>query len=433
MLDILREKMASSYKAASDIQATADKEEREITEDEGVLFDAAMLEHDELKFRIEAQQKRNSQLEVAEDFSKQTQGRKIKGGMTVTSKELSEEDPSSGFANLGEFCEAVRNASQPNRANSRDERLFIGAQGGVEGVGTDGGFIVPPEFADKIYAHTIDGDGIMGRTDNRPISGNSISLPTDETTPWGADGINVYWEHEAAQATATKPEFKLKNLRLNKLFGFVRVTDELLDDSMALGDHIMRKLPEKITWKCDDVLYSGKGAGQPRGILSSAAAVTVAKESGQSAKSVVVKNISKMLARVPAAYRNDAVWMLNPDLEPELIGLTIGNQPAYIQPGYLSNAPSGMLLGRPIITSEHCLPAGKKGDIALVNWRQYLTITSRMGMKTATSMHFLFDTDQQAFRATFRMDGEPWMSKPIKRADTGSDTLSAFVFLADRT
>jgi hypothetical protein len=46
-------------------------------------------------------------------------------------------------------------------------------------------------------------------------------------------------------------------------------------------------------------------------------------------------------------------------------------------------------------------------------------------------MHLYFDADATAFRATFRVDGQPKITSAISQAK-GSNTLSPFIQLAAR-
>src|SRR5262245_36730409 len=63
---------------------------------------------------------------------------------------LAGDDPRAGFKNLGEFALAVKDACQPGKRP--DDRLLShkAASGMGEAFGSDGGFLVPPDFADKI-------------------------------------------------------------------------------------------------------------------------------------------------------------------------------------------------------------------------------------------------------------------------------------------
>ena len=62
----------------------------------------------------------------------------------------------------------------------------------------------------------------------------------------------------------------------------------------------------------------------------------------------------------------------------------------------------------------------------------YYSSVKSGGIKFAASMHLYFDYDIEAFRWTFRMGGQPYLSAPVSQAK-GSQTLSHFITLAERT
>jgi HK97 family phage major capsid protein len=99
-------------------------------------------------------------------------------------------------------------------------------------------------------------------------------------------------------------------------------------------------------------------------------------------------------------------------------------------PNGLAGAPLGTLLGKPINIIEQCETVGTVGDIMLANLGEYVMI-DKGGLKSDVSMHVRFLNDEQTFRWTYRVDGQPaWNSAltPYK----GSNTLSPFVTLAAR-
>ena len=93
--------------------------------------------------------------------------------------------------------------------------------------------------------------------------------------------------------------------------------------------------------------------------------------------------------------------------------------------------PYGLLMGRPIMISQHANTFSAQGDIQLHDLSYYRTITKAGGVQMATSMHLYFDADALAMRATFRIDGASKIVAPINPAK-GSSTLSPFVQLAAR-
>lgn len=345
------------------------------------------------------------------------------------------QDPTRGFRSMGEFARAVVSASvRPNGAI--DERLAIGAAvpttSSNESTGQDGGYLVPEQFGRDVQTLMLEEDPILPRTDNMPLDGNSIKLPKDETTPWGTNGIRAYWQAELTAATQTKLVLKRDELELHKLIALVPSSNELQADASALDAWLSRAMARSIVWKTDDSFFNGTGAGQPRGFMGHAAMVTVLKESGQAADTVNAQNVTKMFSRMLPSSMRRAIWMVNNDVLPQLFTMTLGSYPIFIPPSGIPEAPAGMLLGRPIVVTQHTQTVGDLGDIVLVDWGMYRTATKRAGIEMASSMHLFFDADAMAFRATFRVDGQPALSAPVSPAN-GAGTLSAFVALEART
>ena len=428
----LQELQAEKVNEARSLIDAVEAEDRDFSKDEQAKYDAISADITSLKSRIDRENKMiESERAMVKPAIDQNQKAAEKAAIVV-GNDLSLDDPKGGFKNYGEFCAAVHQAAS---GGDRDPRLKIGAAAttyGNEGTGADGGYLVPPEFAREIKSHALEEDSLVPMTDNNPVTGNSMTFPADETTPFGSDGVRAYWEGEAATGTQTKPVLKERTLRLRKLFALVPVTEELLSDANALPAYLTKKTGESIRFKTNDSLINGTGAGQPLGILNAGALVSVAKEGSQVADTVVAENIAKMYARAPGASKSRGVWMINDDVLPQLLTMTLGDHPIYMPPSSgFTNAPGGILLGRPVIPTQSCKTVGDKGDIYFADWSQYLTITKAGGVEFATSMHLWFDQDISAFRAIFRIDGQPWLNSSITPAN-GSNNLSPFVTLDAR-
>lgn len=360
-------------------------------------------------------------------------------GTDVSVNENSDKDPKAGFKSFGEYARSVHFAGLPG--NSPDQRLVPlrgasapGVYGG-EGTGADGGFLIPPEFSKDIFQLSLGDDALLPMTDNINVQGNAMAFPKDETTPWGTDGIQAYWQGEAIAAQAAKPKLGVNALRLKKLMALVPVSDELLEDSTALTAYLPKKVAAKIQWKTNEAILFGAGGGLPLGALQGAAAIVVAKDNGQAAGTVSATNISNMVSRLPGGSFKTSIWIINPDVLPGLDTLTIGSYPIYLPTGAggvpFAAAPYGMLRGRPVLVSEHANGLGLQGDINLVDLSYYQTITKEGGIATATSMHLYFDADAAAFRTIFRMDGQPKLSAPITPPKS-NNKRSPFIQLAAR-
>lgn len=423
--------------AVAQMRAMADASaETEMTAEQNAQFDTLRAQVGDLNAAIDREQ---ALIDVERTVVTGANGRvEIPENARIEVGDNRELDNTRGFRTFGDFARSVRAASMGNGRNV-DDRLLIGAAApttfGNEAGGADGGFLVPPQFANDIFTLSLEEDALLPQTDSTPINGNSMVFPKDETTPWGTDGVRAYWQQEATSATATKPKLGVSTNRLHKLMALVPITDELLEDTSALAAYLPGKTAASIRWKTDEAILFGTGAGQPIGLLNSKALVIVPKDSGQATMTLSPGNIINMVARLPAGSYKRAVWLMNPDVLPLLDQLALGNYPIYMPigggVGGAQVSPYGMLKGRPIITTEHASAVSSQSDVSLLDLSYYRTITSRGGMQTATSMHLYFDADATAFRTTFRVDGGPKIENAIVPPKS-TNTRSPFVTLASR-
>lgn len=395
-----------------------------LSDEDQVIYDALMSDLDGINASINREQRLITEQAALEGMVVPDDTRISGGDSPIVT------DPRRGFEHFGQFASAVMRAGN-NQAV--DERLLIGAAApttyGSESVGADGGFLVPEEFSREIWQHSLEGEALLPLTENMPISGNNMTFPSDETTPWGTDGVRAYWEGEAAAATQTKPKIQPNSMRLKKLTALVPVSDELLEDASGLPAYLSNKTGSSIRFKTNDAIVAGDGAGKPLGFNQSAALVSQAKESGQTATTINATNIAKMIGRMSSGDMAGLRWMIHPDAFNQIILLTNANQPLWM-PDF-NVGVGGRLMGIPVILSQSCQTLGTAGDIYLVDLKSYRTLTKTGGVETATSMHLYFDAAATAFRAIFRIDGQPIVKNTIA-AKNGSSTFSPYVNLATR-
>lgn len=359
--------------------------------------------------------------------------------LTVTEDET-EKKAKRPFKSLGEQLKAV--ASAYLYPHQMDERLKAqkAVLGANEGQGSDGGFLVQTDFAAEIFKEAHETGVIASRCRRTPVGPNANGLKfnaideTSRATGSRFGGVRGYWLAEGGALTGTQPKFRQVELNLKKLGALMYATDELLADTTALGGIMQMGASEELAWMLDESIVNGTGAGQPLGILNAPVLVSIAKEAGQSAASLVFANIQKMWARMWAGSRANAAWFINQDVEPALNSLDFpvgtGGVPVYLPPGGLSASPYATLLGRPIIPTEFNQTLGTLGDIILADFSRYLLI-DKGGTQMESSIHVQFLTDQTAFRWIYRVDGQPLWNAPLTPAK-GSNTLSPFVSLATR-
>lgn len=350
-----------------------------------------------------------------------------------------------GYPSLGLFAADVRKLCEadPGPAEQRILEKLRNASlttYGNEGVGSDGGFAIPPEFRDTIL-QKVEADSLMGLCDQQYIASAAIEFPKDEGAPWAASGQQAHWTGEAEAMSQSRPAVETSTVKLHKLTCLVPMTDEVLEDAPGLSAWLTRKAADVIDFKVTDAIINGTGAGMPLGILNAGCTVSQAAETSQVADTIHGLNLVKMWARMPAQWRTSGVWLIHPDVEPELMKaglqvsnpaqtLAVGGALAY-QPAGAGGSPNASLFGRPVIPVESCQPLGDVGDIIFASLNQYAIFLRNPGLKAESSIHLWFDQGVTAFRFTLRVGGQPWWSSTIP-AKNGSTTYGPFVTLAAR-
>lgn len=336
-------------------------------------------------------------------------------------------DKNGGFNSFGEFLLAAKKS-----ANGEMDKRFQNSMSTA--VDAEGGFLVPDEFMSDVTKRLNSDESLLAKTKQFVVSSNNLTLPKDESLPW-TGGVQASWLAEGAAYTATKPNtLSEASFKLNKLGALIHITDELISDAVALESYIRGMAPEAIMHKINEAIISGNGVGKPSGILGSSFTIAVDKETGQTADTIVARNIIKMYSRMLPASRGRAAWYVNAGCEEQLRTLKDDNGNfIYLAAGsQLNQQPYALLLGRPVIPMLGSLPAlGDKGDIVFADLEYYYSIVKAGGMKQAVSSHLKFDQDLQSFKFTMRVDGKVPFSTPVE-TQYGAYQMSAFVVLADR-
>lgn len=402
------------------------------TEEQLKQVDGLQEEYDSLDAQLVAAEK----IEAMKAKAASSTGRKtvalapVADSRVSVGKQLNEKF--GGFNSTGEFLMAVKRSGQTGEVDKR----FLQASVAYEKIGEDGGFLVPEEIATAITKKLENPDeSLMARANVTTVSGNNLTLPIDESQPWNS-GIQAYWMGEGASFTESKATFKQASWRLQKLGALVKTTDELLEDATALESYIKNAAPAAIMHKVNDAILSGNGVAKPQGIISSPFSVTVSKEGSQTADTVNARNVVKMYSRMLPMSRSKAVWLINPAVEDQLrLAVDDDGGFIYMSPGgiggQLSASPFGNLLGRPVIPMMGSIPAlGDVGDIIFADLSYYYMIR-KAGIKSAQSIHLLFDKEQTAFRFSLRVDGKCPFTSPVT-TEYGSFSMSGVVLLEAR-
>ena len=412
---------------------------------EGKMTDTQNKEWQETKLRLDA---------LTRSINREMEVQEIEREMEALPQEEAEaidrvlnpapiQKPVNLFEGLGDQLLAIKDAY--NSGHTAVDPRLMEVQAAITGSGTapleDGGYLIQPQFSDQIFRLSVEAGQLANRCTRLQIGPgfNAIEIPMVRDTNrtdgnrWG--GVRVYRVAEAGSVTGTNIKFDKTRLESSKLMALSYMTKELLRDARAVESLTSQAVSEEFAVTIDEEIFDGSGGGGTcKGFMNSGSLITVNKESGQAANTIVPQNIVKMYNRCWARWRANAVWLYNQDIEPELhlMTLPIGTAgvPVFLPPAGLTAAPNGMLYGKPLIAVETAETLGTAGDLVLADLNQYFLV-EKEGLQTATSMHVEFLTDQMTFRWTMEINGQPKYNEKIT-PKKGSNTYSAFVALQTR-
>jgi HK97 family phage major capsid protein len=349
-----------------------------------------------------------------------------------------DDDPNRGYPTARDYYADVMTAGRTQRVSERLAPLRVQAAAGSDeqsgNEGQFGAFLVPIGFSPNLL--TLPGaDPTDALVMPVPMTHPQVGIPSridkDHTTSVSG-GLIVTRKRETVFGTASRMGLEMCVLNANTLFGLDYFSREITEDSpLAMIATFEANFRDEMTAKQLLERLFGTGSGEPLGVMKSPCLISIAKEVGQVAGTVVTENIDKM-AKQTWRYSSRATWLAHEDLLPGLMGLTrsVGVGGSIVN--YLTWDDSGQarLLGRPIYFTEFNALPGTTGDLISGVWDQYLAglLQPLQGLE---SVHLRFDTNDSAFKFTLRGDGCPWWKAPLQPR-AGAALKSPFVTLATR-
>ncbi len=304
----------------------------------------------------------------------------------------------------------------------------------AESGGSTGGYIVPPEFYDGLMRVVAEQTFFRKRAFVQPMGSASLMFPyLDVTTVQSAGispffgGVQMTWTEEAQTRTETEPQFKMMELKAHELSGYAVSSNVLLQDSaFGLEKFLITLFGQAVGWFEEYAFLQGNGVGKPMGVLNCPAAISVNRAN---ANKVQFADVALMLSHLLPSSQRRSIWVIHPYVLAQLVQLADSAGRIIWVPnnGGAQEGVPGTLFGLPVITSEKVPALGTRGDCNLIDPQLYV-IGDRMQIEVAASEHVNFLKNQMTWRIVERVDGQPWLEKPITLQDASS-TVSPFVIL----
>lgn len=381
----------------------------------------------------------------------------------ITVRDRAEKDPARGFRSPHDFLDACMGASRASQRDDVDQRLrplFV-QKGGDLAMPALPAIMLPVAFTPaslRAAAGSDEQSGValrwgggvgeqwhptaLGIGTPDPTAGRTMPLAMREpivhvsarvdknhsTSVTG--GLVVSRKAETLQLATSRMEFEQIELKVASLYGATFATNMLADEPSVFRQIIAAGFGDEFA----AVMVREKIRGyapEYMGVLNSPARITIAKESGQAAATIVPTNIVKMVSRC-WGFEN-AIWLANENARPQLLPLALAIGTAgerMYKPSTSPGAPP-MLEGAPVYYTEFCSTLGTEGDLILVNWSQYLDCLYQP-LQSAESVHVRWSEDETAFKFWLRNAGAPWWRSPLTPANS-TVTLSPIVTLETRS
>ena len=270
---------------------------------------------------------------------------------------------------------------------------------------TDGGYLVPAEFENRIVA------GLEEANVVRSIA-KVITTSAERKIPIAATHSTAQWTAENAAYTESDPAFAQKTIDAFKLTDLVKVSVELLQDSMFdLESYIAREFARAFGIAEEEAFCVGTGTGQPTGIFTASGGTVGVTASSPTA--ITVDNLIDLIYALKSPYRRNAVFLMKDITVSALRKLKDSNGAYLWQPSVQAGQPD-RLLGYPLYTSPY-VPAAEAGSlpIAFGDFSNYW-IADRMGRTVQRLNELYAGNGQVGFIAAERVDGKVILAEGIQ-------------------
>lgn len=338
----------------------------------------------------------------------------------------------SGYKSLGEFAVDIYKAGEGFAAATPKLKGWLEKATNIEktsqaaGVPNLGGALIPPEFQASLQARMRERASLVSKCTVIPMSSLTVTLPdlADYDNSQGKVGGNIKFRTVAEMAQATENNFLIGDitLALKEYNALIKVSRQLIQFSpISVEGLIMGQIGDAQDLALTNHFINGTGGGVPLGVINSPALISVAKETGQKADTLLYENILEMEKR---AWRSRGEYYGSADIIRQLgvMSITVGTGGSAVFVPNGTSAAAALaknLMGRNLTFLEECPTLGDLGDLILVDWSQYFVgqFAGAPGIQAESSIHLNFDYRKECFQFTFYADGQPaWkdVHQPLK-------------------
>lgn len=183
-----------------------------------------------------------------------------------------------------------------------------------EGSDGEGGYLVPDEFEHRIVQAMAE-KNVMRKL------GTVMQTERTMTFPIGKGIGFAEWVPEEGEFPIVAAEFDEVKLGAHKVATSIRVSDELLEDSVFdLEEFIIKEFAQRIGEAEEAAFIHGDGVAKPLGIIHQLEREVITEKAGK----ISTDDLLDLKHAIPSKYRKDAVFLMHDSTLCELFKLRTG-------------------------------------------------------------------------------------------------------------
>ena len=263
------------------------------------------------------------------------------------------------------------------------------------GTATEGGNIVPVELDSKLVEYLNDHNEFRNYV-------NVIQTSSDRNIPIETSTGSAAWTAEEAAYGEDDPAFGNASLSAHKLTRIVKVSEELVQDSVFdLSSYLARNFAKAFGIAEETAFVAGTGSGQPTGFVATAdTGITAAATAALTADELI-----DLYHSVSRPYRKNGTFTMNDKTSAAVRKLKDSNGQFIWQAGLQAGQPD-MILGKRLIASTAQGEMATGVDAVSFGDLSYYTVAERSGRSMQVLVEKYADTGQIGYKMYERLDGK---------------------------
>jgi len=210
-----------------------------------------------------------------------------------------------------------------------------------EGMGADGGYLVPAEFRAIVTEKLLKAAAIRPYAQILPMGRDKLEIPVE-----GA-AVTAYWKAESAPLVESNPDWGQVILNTNKLTGLSKMSRELFADSaINIVNYVAGRFAKAFAASEDTAFVGGSGTGEPKGFRQYS--ITGIPQAGAN---LTGDDLIALYYALPVQYRKNAIWLMHNSVIQLCRTLKDGTLGRYLWTDGFGEAPA-TIFGRPVVECD---------------------------------------------------------------------------------